>query len=292
MQILDGKNHRRGAYDSIALDIIVEILNGGWYWRWQNDALIAMHYTTEAIQRVDVIFLKIFRALVDQWIDSGIDENGTETPSRRYVRGLPKGYSESLFDILYAWLNRNMPKPALMNEGRIGIFDERPSPLGLDLETYARESAVFYLKELLECPAPHRLERCRNPKCRTYFARKRGRKADMKRGVYCGKCELMGAAERTKLSRQHRKNQQLDAAANAWRQWKKSNRYPKQTEWVAMYVNRQFRSWPSIHAKWVTQNIAEILKRVDVRGEAPDAKEDQKSAELFRLAGAERSSAL
>jgi hypothetical protein len=158
-----------------------------------------------------------------------------------------------------------------MNEGRIGIFDQPPSPRGSDLETYARESAIFYLKELFECPTPHRLARCSNPKCRTYFARKRSRQGDIKRGVYCGKCELMGAAERTKQSRQRRKNQQLDAAATALRQWKKGNRYPKQTEWVVMYVNRQFLGWPAIHPKWVSQNITEIMRRVEVGGDSPDA---------------------
>jgi hypothetical protein len=110
-----------------------------------------------------------------------------------------------------------------MRNGKIGILDLRPNLHGLELDTYARESAIFYLSELLECPAPHRLA-CKN--CRTYFARKRGRKGDIKRGAYCGKCELLGAAERTKLSRERRKNLLLDAAAKAWPKWKKSNSYP------------------------------------------------------------------
>jgi len=269
MQILDGKNHRRGAYDRIALDIIVKVLNGGWFWRWMDDALIAMNHTAEQIKRADATFLRAFRALVDQWIDSGIDEDGIETPSRRYVRGLPKGYSESLFDILLEWLSRNMPRPALMNEGRIGILDQRPSPQGMDLETYAHESAVYFLKELLECPTPHRLGRCRNTKCRAYFARKRVRTGNIKRGTYCGKCELLGAAERTRLSRLCRKNQQLDAAATAWGQWKKNNRHPKRADWVSTQVNRRFPRWPHIHAKWVTQNAAAILERVDALSENP-----------------------
>jgi hypothetical protein len=151
------------------------------------------------IARADAAFLTTLRALVDQWIDSGINEDGIERPSSRHVHPSPKGYQESLFDILLEWLGRNRPRPALMRDGKLGILDLRPNLHGLELDTYARESAIFYLSELLECPAPHRLARCKN--CRTYFARKRERKGDIKRGTYCGKCELLGAAERTKLSR-------------------------------------------------------------------------------------------
>src|SRR5271157_4593137 len=261
MQILDGKNHRHGAYEKFVLGGIVGLLNSGRHWGWLDHPLIAKNYTPEGILHADAVFLKTLRALVDQWIDSGINEDGTETPSSRYVRGLPKGYSESLFDILHGWLCRNMPKPALMNDGRIAILDQPPNPHGLEAEEYAREAAISYFKELLESPVPHRLGRCKNPKCRTYFARKRERKGDIKRGTYCGKCELIGAAERTRLSRQRKKNQQLDAAANAWSQWTKSNKHPIREEWVAKQVNKQVCSGATIQAKWVTQNREEITAR-------------------------------
>ena len=175
MQILDGKNHQRGGYEKVALDIILELLNTGRYWGWLNFVPTSANYAPEAIVRADSVFLTTLRALVDQWIDSGINEDGIETPSIRYVRPTPKGYSESLFDILHAWLGRNMPKPALLGNGKIGILDRRPDLYGLELDAYARETAIYYLKELLESPTPHRLGRCKNPKCRTYFLRKRER---------------------------------------------------------------------------------------------------------------------
>jgi hypothetical protein len=209
-------------------------------------------HTEEAIRRADALFLKTFRPLVDQWIDSGINEDGTETPSRRYIRsasidsginhsgteatprkyapGVPKGYPVELFEILLGWLSRNLPKPAPNNDGTIAILDGRPMPTGTDLETYARESAIFFLKELFECPAPCRLRRCRNESCRTYSARTRARNEVIKRGTYCGKCVLAAAAERTKLSGQRRKNRQLELAAKAWLEWKKSNTHPRQPE--------------------------------------------------------------
>jgi hypothetical protein len=272
MEILDGKNHRHGAYEWVALDIILGLLNTGRDWGWLGTSITAKNYAPEAIVRADAVFLSTLRALVDQWIDSGIDEHGVETPSRRYVRGLPKGYSASLFDILRGWLERNIPRPALMTNGRIGILDRMPELFGLELDTYARETAIYYLKELLECPAPHRLGKCKNPKCETYFARKRGPKGAIKRGTYCGECDLVGAAERTRLSRQRRKIQQLGAAAKAWPQWKKSRSYPSQTEWVAARVNQEVFGAAPVHPKWVTQNrerIIELVRAAHASGSVP-----------------------
>lgn len=267
MQIFDGKNHQRGAFEKIALDVIVGLLNTGKYWGWISFPPTSNNYTPEAISRADGVFLTTLRALVDQWIDSGISQDGIETPSSRFVRPALKGCSESLFDILRGWLGRNMPKPALLGNGKIGILDRRPEPYGLELDVYARETAIYYLKELLECPAPHRLRRCK--RCRIYFARKRERKGDIKRGSYCGKCEPIGATERTKLSRQRRKNEILEAAAQLWPQWAKSNRHSSQAEWVAMQVNKRVQTGWLIQRKWVTQNKEQILARVNQQAQAP-----------------------
>jgi hypothetical protein len=257
MRIFDGKNHHRGAYDRIALDVVLELLNGREYWAWIKLPPTSTNYTPEELLRADEVFLSTLRALVDQWINSGIRDDGTEMPSSRYVRPAPKGYSESLFEVLHGWLGRNMPKPALLSNGQIAIIDQRPELYPLDVDSYARETAIYYLKELFECPAPSRLGKCRN--CGTYFARKRERRGQIKRGTYCGKCELIGAVERTRLSRQLRKNLQLEAAARAWPQWTKSHSHPNQAEWVARQVNKQVRTGVRIQAKWVTQNRKRIL---------------------------------
>ncbi len=275
MDILDGKNHHRGLYEKYVLCLVVELLNTGRHWGRLSHPIVAQSYSPDALRRADAAFLTTFRALIDQWIDSGINEDGVETPSSRYVRGLPRGYSESLFNILAGWLGRNMPKPLLSSDGTIGIVDQPPNHYGLEAEAYAREQAIYHFKELLASPVPHRLGKCKN--CRTYFARKRERKGDIKRGTYCGNCELIGAAERTRLSRKRRKNQQLDAAAKAWLQWTKSNNHPSQSEWIAKQVNKQVRSGTQIQAKWVTQNKREILERLNAHSQAPTIREDQQS---------------
>ena len=260
MQILDGKNHQHGVYEKFILIRITEVLRTGKKWGFLDHPLVMGDFPPDAITRANAIFLETLRKLVDQWIDSGLDEYGMETPSARYVREVPKGYKQSLFDILLGWLSRNMPKPAMMNDGRIGIQETRPYPHGIDAETYARETAIYFLKELLDATDRDRFSRCNNSECRTYFLRKRIHKGTIKRGSYCGKCQLIGGAERTRISRQRRKDEQLRAAAEAWKSWNRTSRYPRQHEWVVAHVNRQFKNWQPIKAKWVTQNLTQIRK--------------------------------
>ncbi len=159
---------------------------------------------------------------------------------------------------------RNMPKPALLTNGRIGILDRRPEPYGLAVDEYARETAIYYLKELLECPAPHRLGRCRNSRCGRYFIRRRERKTEIKRGAYCGGCQLIGAAERTRLSRQRTKERLLHAAAEAWPRWTKSNRHPVREDWVAREVSKHAGT-VRIQRKWVSQNKKAVLALLAVK---------------------------
>lgn len=265
MQVLDGKNHHRGAYERGVPSRIVDLLNSGRYWGFLDHPDVSKEFDQQVVAQANEVFLKTFRALVDQWIDSGIDQHGIEIPSRRYVRGLPLGYSESLFDILHAWLGRNMPRPALMTEGKIAILDQPPRLDGNSADSYAREMAIYYLKELLDLPGANRIGRCSNRACGAYFCRRRQRNGELKRGSYCGRCVLIGAAERTKLSRERRKTQQLSFAAQMWLRWKKSRRHPDKATWIAAQVTRQFPNYPSVHRKWVTQNEPEILNRVQAQ---------------------------
>jgi hypothetical protein len=163
-----------------------------------------------------------------------------------------------------------MLRTVVMHDGRIAIAEQQPEFYGREPDIYADEMAMYYLKELLESPAPHRLGRCKNPACGLYFFRKRERKGYIKRGTYCGKCKLIGGAERTRLSRLRRKNQQLDAAAVAWGKFRRSNRHPNHVEWIARRVNRQFPRCHQIQSKWVTQNMKEILRRMGTRDCSPE----------------------
>jgi hypothetical protein len=263
MEILDGKN--RGPYKEFLIGQVVEYLNGrGRYWGRIHHPVVAKNYDSGELRSADVVFCATLRALVDRWIDSGIDERGVERPSGRNLEGVPTGHAEPLIQILGGWLSRHAPLPSLNRNGTIAIVPQQPSYHGLTTEAYAREMAIYYFKELLAVPSPHRLGRCANPHCvAPYFVRKRERNKAIKRSTYCGSCRLKGGAERTRLSRESKKRDQLRIAANAWVMWKPSHRYGKQSHWVAVQVNKACGT--AITSKWVNQNLKSILKFVEDR---------------------------
>jgi hypothetical protein len=219
--------------------------------------------------------MKEFRALVEQWIDSGKDSNGIEQPLTRNVRKVPPGYTESLFDVLLAWLGRHTPKPVLTNSGRIAIslgspsiseLDENGRVRYLDPEHYAKECAIFHFKELLDLAGAHRLARCNNPKCGRYYLRRRLRKAEIKRGTYCGECSGVGSVVRTRASRGVRAQKLVNLAVDVWDQWKPTHRYGKKSDWVAKQINK--RSDAVITGKWVSQNQRAIESELERRKHA------------------------
>jgi len=246
---------------------VVEYLNGrGRYWGRIHHPGVAKSYDSSELRSADAVFCETLRALVDRWIDSGIDERGVERPSSRNLEGVPTGHTQPLIQILEGWLSRHAPKPWLNRNGTIEVREEPPSYHGLTTVAYAREMAIYYFKELLAIPSPSRVGRCANPRCTArYFVRKRERTREITRGAYCGECQLKGGAERTRLSRKSKKCDQLRIAADAWVMWKPSHRYRygKQSQWVAAQVNKACRT--TITGKWVNQNLNSILKFVEER---------------------------
>ena len=272
MQVLDGKRHDRAAQRS-ELARIVGWLNGGKHWGWLDHSAEPKIFTPEQIRRGDAAFTKAFRALMDQWIDSGKD--GGEEPLTRYVNKVPPGYTESLLDVLRAWLNRNMPKPMLMNSGKIAIGLQPPSLWELDEngrvkylepEKYAEECAVFHFAELLDLPGAHRVARCNNPECRRYYLRGRLFKKKIKRGTYCGTCDGIGSVERTRVSRGARKQKQINLAANFWDEWKPTRRHGRKSDWIAQQMNK--RAGSTLTGRWVSRNLKAIEIEVERRKHA------------------------
>jgi len=274
VDILDGKRHDK-AVQPFHLGRIVNFLNGGKHWGWLSEAETAKHYQPEQVKQADILFTKRLRALVDQWIGSGKDREGIESPLNRNVNAVPTGYTQPLFDVLSAWLNRNMPTPALMRSGKIAIIAQPPKDRttdehGLvkfrDPEEYGNECAIFHFKELLDTPGAHRVGRCNNPKCRRYYVRRRLRKAEIKRGTYCGNCTAAGSVERMKRSREARKQRLVSLAADRWDDWKQTRRYGEKADWVARQMNKL--SDRAITAKWVTRNRLAIEAEVERRKHA------------------------
>ena len=275
VEILDGKNHSKWAQPR-HLNRAVSLLNGGPCWGWLDFPGVAAEFTPEALRDADTRFLKAFRALVNQWIDSGID-NEIESPLARDVRRVPPGYREPLFDILYRWLNRNMPLPALMNTGRIAICarvpnyqttDEQGLVKNRDPEEYAEDCAIYHFKELLDTPGAHRLARCANPKCRRLYLRKRLRKKEIKRGTFCVECEGKGSQVRTRATRENRKRMLIALAADYSRQWEAGRKRRERSTWVARKVNQRIAvngTCPPITGKWISQNRTVIEREIAAR---------------------------
>lgn len=270
MEILDGRRHDK-AGQRWELGWIVRLLNGGKHWAGPYAPDIAENYTASQIKQADVQFTDTLRALVDQWIDSGKAKNGIERPLARDISKAPPA-GESLFDILHAWLGRNMPTLALQRNGKIAISSNFPIVWAIpskamkydDPRDYAKECAIFYLKELLDTPGAHRVSLCKNPECSNpYYLRRRvPRKAEIKRGTYCSNCAGVGSVGRTRISREARKQKLVNLAAEFWDKWKPERRYGRRADWVATRMNS--RSDSAVTGKWVNQNLEAIeleLKR-------------------------------
>lgn len=262
MQVLDGKDHRGGRYERFVGDLVVDLLNGGKWWNHLEYTQPGAGPNPEAIGGLNLIFSTTLRELVDQYIRTGVDQDGIERPSNRRVRASAGEEPIPIFDTLLSWLQRNMPPPALMNEGVVAILEQRPRPDAANPDQYARDTAIYYFKDLLDSPARTRIGKCANQKCQKYFLRQRERRREIKRGAYCGECKLIGAAERTRLTRLRRKEAQIEVAAQSWEHRPLKLSDNRAVSWIASQVNRKFPRWSPITSKWVNQNKNAILKRI------------------------------
>jgi hypothetical protein len=85
----------------------------------------------------------------------------------------------------------------------------------------------------------------------------------IKRGAYCGKCIGIGAAERTRISRNARKQELIDLAAKVWPlDWKPTPKYKSRSDWVVAEMKKRKPS-VLITRKWISQNQQAIEMAVD-----------------------------
>jgi hypothetical protein len=259
MQVLDGKNHCGGVWEKFFEELIVALLNGTWkHWGVLEWANLEQPLTEAEMMAATAIFQTQLRDLVDAFIQTGIDSNGIETPPRRRVRASVDERPIPIFDVIYEWFVRNKPIPALNNDGTIAILAVQPKVAGATHEQYARDMAVYHFQELLTSALWSRIGKCANPACRRYFLRQRKRTAPIKRGAYCGTCKLVGAAERTRQSRDKRKLAMLETAAQAWNAYSNRHLRMDRAAWIATEVNKKYGKLQFVHPKWVNQNLAQI----------------------------------
>lgn len=267
VQILDGKNHAGGRYERFFRDLIIDLLNGDeprWsVLAWPRIPELNLPCESECEAASAAFFIRL-RAFVDGFLQTGIDSSGIETPSSRRVRAsadeapiMTVSADEApvvIFDEIYESWRRNQPRPLLNGDGTMAIGVNQPRWGNQDSNQFARDTATYYFQELLSSPVWTRIGKCANPTCKRYFLRKRQRKTAIKRGSYCGSCKLIGAAERTRLSRERLKKEMLRVAAEAWREWGTRARRTDRAAWVANRVNQAFGKTRFIRPKWVNQN--------------------------------------
>lgn len=270
MEILDGKSHAGGRYDRFIRDKILDLLNGQEIsWGVLNWPILSLNLPSASqCEAANAAFITRLRAFVDGFIQTGIDSSGIETPSSRRVRAsagespiMTVSDDETpvvIFDEIYESWRRNQPRPFLNGDGTLAVSHHQPRWENQGSELYARDMATYYFQELLGSPFWSCIGKCANPICKRYFLRKRRRKTSIKRGSYCGNCKPVGAAQRTRISRERAKREMLRVATQAWQEWGVRRRRTGRAAWVANRINRVFGKTRFIHPKWVNQNSKAI----------------------------------
>jgi hypothetical protein len=157
---------------------VVRLLNGAWPWGKNRRLARDLEWINPEIRKqVHALFTNLLRGLVGQWIDSG-NKEGIDSPHRRDTYKVPPGYTKPLRDVIYAWHERHSPMTSVSPEGWYSMAF--PQPEGGPTEKDAEEAAIYWLIELLNSPDSYRVARCANPECRSYYLRKRLRKAEIK----------------------------------------------------------------------------------------------------------------
>lgn len=219
------------------------------------------------------------RLLADLWINSGkSDLNASfDDPSTRNVEYVPEGERGPIRALFYNLIGNLVHYPAIRSDGTQGTQE---SYFGMQSEDFGWRSAgevavrfgdkvaMYWFARLLDSPYSRHLARCDG--CAAYFAYDRAPKAAIKSGVFCRNCKGRGSAQRTRRSRAFAHLRMIDAAANAWGQWKRSSANPSQRDWVAARVSRELRAEgkPPITPKWVSQNISAIEAAIQKRNHA------------------------
>jgi hypothetical protein len=225
----------------------LRLLNGGWPFGVTSEWLERL--TPGVRKRVHATFTELFRAFVDQWIESGKNAEGREAPVSRNVYKITQGYAEPLSKVLLA----NKPEIDVLPSGEYAISLERGMVDDDALpESHAKEEAIYWFRALLNSPASFRIARCDNATCARYY------------GTYCGNCVGASSVKRMRLSRQARKQKLVNLAADFWDQWKPSRRR-KQSDWVAAEMNKRLAIHERITSKWVSQNRTEIQTETERR---------------------------
>jgi len=219
-------------------------------------------------QRASSEVTRLLRHLVDQWIDSAIDEkDGSESPFERKL-----SESQDAYEVAEAFLNQNRPA-LLLNAGRnaglhyMFLPHSWTPPGDVDDPVAAAQHTAndLFVRFLDSGEFVHSLFRCR--RCGRYFERRSPRDR-YKRGSYCGVCVHKATATRsTDEARKTYRGKLLDLASQAWILWEKTRKNEERSVWIARWVNDRLSRVDDepIKRNWITRNREEIAAEANKR---------------------------
>ncbi|UWZ85272.1 hypothetical protein [Occallatibacter riparius] len=213
-------------------------------------------------------------SLVDEWIDSGFDEHGTEHP---YERFLPDGLmlDDRSVGVSTSLAIRSIERYQQVHPPRLHV---RPRG-GIDISFAAEgfevksgdqvpaQAAIRLFIEFFRSEWIFRLMRCAH--CRTYQIIRSPRR-EYVRGWHCSACrKTAAAATSVKKSRELMQMRRLNAAARAI-----CSGLPARAEkalWIAGRANHALALHERIKRNWVTRNLAQIEQMAHALGDGSNS---------------------
>jgi hypothetical protein len=246
--------------------------------RANPDAVQKVLDSRELMGIAESSMVNMMRELVDLWIDSGksASDRGIDTPSERNVQDIPAGRTWSLFHRIDTEFFPMQPQwPEMKRNGTVAFRTPPPRFEGAWLEGidwsdplhhFGRQTAYYWFVKLLDSPFSRHIARC--DACRSYFSYKRARKRTVKNGVFCSACKGTGSVKRTQTTRDKRKKENIDSAADVWEKWKPNSSHGLRPKWIAAQVRERSHQRIIFTGSWVTRHQEEIETEVNRRKNA------------------------
>lgn len=218
------------------------------------------------------------RTLIDEWIDSGIQTDGSEQPRSRHLSDESTVEYVEAGEIITAVAKPKSRIRRMVNDyqkrypmfvqlqdggGTLPVFAaEGDDELKADKQPPmpGREVVSLFI-QFYDSPWLFRLMRCAKSKCRTYQLVNAPRKSYL-HGWYCAGCSKTAAATRsTSKARTNERERKLQACAVAWA--KGEPKHADRRAWVVEQANNHLRNGEHIKRNFIALNLAEIQARAE-----------------------------
>jgi hypothetical protein len=214
------------------------------------------------------------RVLVDEWLDTGKQPDGTESPMKRRLADL-SGADLPCKDALKAFLAQHPPTVLLRNEG-VPLARLHFEPFTGNVPDYwpIETHAAFLFFCMISSDWCYSIAKCRYPKCGTYFLLSNPNKS-WAQGTFCT-VEHNRASSAAKLTDKRRKDADQDLREEAARMLRlkiSADRFwyedhalmattaEELTLWIAKKSSQPRLDISSKWLKWNREKIEDLVKR-------------------------------